>query len=62
MTNHPNRSNLAYPVPAPVFADADLEAEIIGQARTAAEAMALYEQQYVGTGMRPTKAVRNAAA
>jgi hypothetical protein len=50
MINHPNRSNLSYVVPAPVFADADHMAYIIGQAKTAAEAVAIYEAYYAGTG------------
>lgn len=50
MVNHPNRSNLSYPVAAPVFADADHMADIIGYARTAAEAHAIYARYYAGTG------------
>lgn len=58
MTNHPNRSNLAYPTPAPVFADADHGADIIGQARTATEAMAIYADHFAGTGAKVVKAVK----
>lgn len=57
--NHSNRSNLSYPSPAPVFADADYQAEIIGQATTAAEAVAIYATYYAGTGSAPvTKALK----
>lgn len=60
MTNHPNRSNLSYPVAAPVFADADYQADIIGQARTAAEAVAIYSAYYEGTGETPPIKARKA--
>lgn len=58
MTNHPSRSNLSYPTAAPVFADADHQAAIIGQARTAEEAMAIYTNQFAGSGLKPIKAVK----
>lgn len=58
MINHPNRSNLSYPSPAPVFADADYQADIIGQARTAAEAVAIYAAYYEGTGQVVAKALK----
>lgn len=58
MTNHPNRSRLSYPVPAPVFADADYQADVIGQATTADEAMAIYAAYFEGTGARPVKAIK----
>lgn len=58
MTNHPNRSNLSYPLAAPVFADGDHQADIIGQATTAAEAMAIYAKHFAGTGAKPVKALK----
>ncbi|MFI5020766.1 MAG: hypothetical protein ACHQRJ_03795 [Alphaproteobacteria bacterium] len=58
MTNHPNRSSLSYPCAAPVFADADHGAEIIGQARTAAEAMAVYAAHFTGTGAQAVRAIK----
>lgn len=59
LANHPRRSNLSYPSPAPVFADANYMAEIIGHAATAAEAVALYTAYYAGTGASAvTKALK----
>jgi hypothetical protein len=55
MANHPNRSNISYPTPAPVFAATD-RARIIGQARTAAEALEIYHCHYAGSGRTPVKA------
>lgn len=49
----------AYPVAAPVFADADAMADIIGHAATAAEANAIYARHFEGTGEdRKAKAVK----
>jgi hypothetical protein len=61
MTNHPNRSKLSYPAPAPVFADPEpaehpTDAAILGQAATAAEAMALYATHFARTGVKAVKA------
>lgn len=47
-----------YPTPAPVFADADHEAEILGEAKTADEAMAIYRDFFDGTGAVPVSAVK----
>jgi len=59
MTNHPNRSNLSYAAPAPVFADAEYMADIIGYARTAVEAVAIYRAYNEGTGeTREARAVK----
>ena len=58
MINHPSRSNLSYPSAAPVFADADHMADVIGQAATAAEALAIYAAHYEGTGARAVKALK----
>ena len=60
MTNHPNRSNLSYPTAAPVFADAEHMAEVIGETRTAAEAVALYTAYYAGTGAGTVTKARTA--
>lgn len=46
-----------YPVSAPVFADAEADAETIGYALTAAQALALYVAYYAG-GDLPARAVK----
>ena len=38
----------SYPTPAPVFADADYQADIIGQAKTSEEALAIYRAYFDG--------------
>jgi len=58
MINHPSRSNLSYASAAPVFADADYMADIIGQAKTAEEALAIYTRHFDGTGARAIKAIK----
>lgn len=42
----------------PVFADLNHQADVIGQAATASEAMAIYAKHFAGTGAVPVKAVR----
>lgn len=55
----PNRSHLSYPTLAPVFENAESQAYIIGYAKTAVEAVALYTAHYAGTGSAPvTKALK----
>lgn len=44
----------SYPTAAPIFADADYMAEIIGTARTADEALARYRDYFDGTGATVT--------
>ena len=59
MINHPNRSNLSYPSPAPVFDSAEPHhPEVIGQAKTAADAMTIYAAYFVGTGAKAIKALK----
>lgn len=41
-----------YPQPAPVFADSDAQADIIGWARSEDEAFSIYLNFYHGTGTR----------
>ncbi len=53
-----SRSNLFYPTAAPVFADADHMADIIGQARTAAEAKAIYTTYYANTDVIVVNAIK----
>src|SRR5258708_27592414 len=60
MTNHPNRSNLSYPVAAPVFEGDGYSAEIIGRATTAVGAMRIYRRYYAGTGTKPVRALKAA--
>ena len=43
-------TNDSYPHIAPIFADADANADIIGMAITAHEALAIYEGHFAGTG------------
>jgi hypothetical protein len=47
-----------YPTAAPVYADADHMAGIIGHARTADEAMAIYAEHFAGTGAKAVQAVK----
>lgn len=58
MPNHPNRSNLSYQSPAPMFADAEHQADIIGYAITASEALAIYATHFAGTGARAVKVIK----
>jgi hypothetical protein len=46
----------SYPVPAPIYADGDYMADIIGYAKTADEAMARYVDYFAGTGTTVTGA------
>ena len=56
MTNHPNHGQ--YPEPAPVFDGVDHPIEIIGEARTAEEAIKIYREYLLGTGARAVNALK----
>jgi hypothetical protein len=49
---------LSYPTAAPIFADADYMAEIIGEAQTADEAKARYAAFYADSGVVITAAMK----
>ena len=47
-----------YPTPAPIFDGADYDADIIGHAKTEAEAVAAYVAHFSGTGSAPVTGAR----
>lgn len=49
---------LTYTTAAPIFADADYNADMIGEAKTEAEAVAAYVAHFVGTGSLPVTGAR----